>query len=96
MKKEEEINNIKKKITPILKRHSIKKAGIFGSYARGEQKRGSDVDIIIEPTKNMGLEFFGLCLELEKKLRRRVDILTYKSIHPYLKKYIMEDEIRII
>ncbi|MBS3084773.1 nucleotidyltransferase family protein [Candidatus Pacearchaeota archaeon] len=96
MRKEKEINEIKKRIVPILRKNNIKKAGIFGSYARGEQKRGSDVDIIIEPPKDMGIAFFGVILELEKRLGKKVDLLTYRSVHPYLKKYILGDEIRII
>jgi len=89
MRKEKEINEIKKRIVPILRKNNIKKAGIFGSYARGEQKRGSDVDIIIEPPKDMGIAFFGVILELEKRLGKKVDLLTYRSVHPYLKKYIL-------
>ena len=43
-----EIESIKKKIVPILKTYKVTKAGIFGSYARGEQNKRSDVDILIE------------------------------------------------
>lgn len=44
----------------------------------------------------MGLGFVGMKLELEEKLGKKVDLLTYKSIHPYLKKYILDGEVRII
>ncbi len=40
-----EIEKIKKKIVPILKKNKVVRAGIFGSYARGENKKNSDVDI---------------------------------------------------
>ncbi len=55
---------IKKKIAPILKKYNVTKAGIFGSYARGEQKRNSDVDILIE----IGdwADFFELNKNLQK------------------------------
>ena len=62
------IEKIKPKIIKILKKNKIKKAGIFGSYARGEQKKNSDIDILVEPAKGMGLEFVGMNLELEEKL----------------------------
>ena len=90
------LNKIKPKIIKILKENKIKKAGIFGSYARGDQKRGSDIDILIEPYKGMGFKFFGLQVDLQEKLKRKVDLLTYNSIHPYLKNNILKDEVRII
>ncbi len=90
------LTDIKKNIVPILKKHHIKKAGIFGSYARGEQKKNSDIDILVEPPKGMGLEFFGLQLELEKKLGKKVDLVTYKYLSPYLKENILNSEVRIL
>ena len=62
-KESAELEKIKPKIVRILKKYGVKKAGIFGSYARGEQKKRSDIDILIQPTKGMGLEFAGLALE---------------------------------
>ena len=94
--KNSQIEKLKPKIVDILKKKGIKKAGIFGSYARGEQKKGSDIDILIEPPEGMGIEFFGLNLELEKELGLRVDLLTYNSINRHIKEYILADEVRII
>ena len=74
--KSDKIKELKSKIIKILKQKGIKKAGIFGSYARGEQKKGSDIDILIEPPKGMGMEFIGLNLELEKELGRPVVAAT--------------------
>ena len=91
-----EIDKLKSKIVKILKKYGIKKAGIFGSYARGEQKKNSDVDILVELKKGMGLEFVKLGIELEEKLKKRVDLVSYKYIHPKLKNQILEDEIKII
>ncbi len=90
------IASLKKQIIPILKKHHVKKAGIFGSYARGEQKKNSDVDILILPPKRMGLEFVALALELEEKLDKKVDLVSYRGIHPLVKDYILRDEVRIL
>ena len=90
------IEELKPKIIKILKKNKIKKAGIFGSYVRGEQKKNSDIDIIIEPVKGMGLEFVGVKLELEDKLGRKIDLVSYKGIHPLIKRKILKEEIRII
>ncbi|MBI2125589.1 nucleotidyltransferase family protein [Candidatus Woesearchaeota archaeon] len=95
-KKDLTIKQIAKIAVPILKKNGVKKAGIFGSYARGEAKKRSDIDILIQPPKGMGLSFVGLNLELEDKLGKKVDLLTYQSVSPYLKKYIMADEVRIL
>jgi|SRR3989344_99412 len=90
------VSEIKKRAVPLLKKKGVVKASLFGSYARNEAKERSDIDIIIQPPKGIGLGFIGIKLELEKKLGKRVDLLTYNSIHPYLKKYILADEVRIL
>jgi predicted nucleotidyltransferase len=81
---------------PILLNYNVTKAGIFGSYARGEQTKESDIDIIIKPSAGMGLAFVGLALDIEKELGKKVDLVTYKSLHPLLKKSILEEEVRIL
>ena len=91
-----EIEKIKSKIVKILKKNKIKKAGIFGSYARGEEKKNSDIDILVEPAKNMGFNFFGMNVELEEKLGKKVHLVTYKYVHPRLKEQILKEEVRII
>ena len=95
-KQNNELKKLKPKLIRILKANGIKKAGIFGSYARGDQKKNSDIDVLIQPTRNMGLEFVGVKLELENKLNKKVDLVTYKGIHPLLKKQILKEEVKII
>lgn len=95
-RKEEVLEKIKPKIIQILKKYNIKKAGIFGSYARGEQKKNSDIDIVIEPPKGIGLGFIDIELELESRLKKKVDLLSYNGINKHLKKYILEEEVRIV
>jgi uncharacterized protein len=91
------IQQIKKKITPILKRHDVKKAAIFGSYARGEEKKKSDVDILIEyknDDKSL-LDFIGLKLDLEKVLNKKVDLGEYCAIRPRIKEKILKEQVFI-
>jgi len=87
---------IKFKIIKILKQYNVTKAGIFGSYARGDHKKNSDIDILIQPPKGMGLEFVGMQFKLEDKLKKKVHVVTYKYINPHIKKGILDDEVRII
>ncbi len=96
-RKGNEFEKIKKKTIQILKENGIKKAGIFGSYARGEQKKNSDVDILIDPSKKvLGFAFYGLQETLSENLNKKVDLITYKSIHPSIKKRILNQEVKII
>lgn len=90
------IEKIKPEIIKILKKNKVKKAGIFGSYARGEARKNSDIDILIEPPKGIGFGFVGIQFELEDKLGKKVHLVTYKFINPYMKKNILKDEVRII
>lgn len=97
MKKNEEIENIKKKIIPVLKEYKVTKAGIFGSYARGEHKKNSDIDILIKIHNDASLlTVIGLKMELERRIKRKVDLIEYETIRKELKKQILNDEIRIL
>lgn len=90
------IEDIKHAIVPILTRHSITRAGIFGSVATGNATGQSDIDILVELGENISLlEFVGLKYELEDRLGRKVDLVEYQSIKPRLKSRIMAEEIRI-
>ena len=95
-KKSDSLNKLISKIKKILKKNKIKRAGIFGSYALGEQKKGSDIDILVEPPKGIGFGFAGIQFELENKLKKKVDLVSYNGLSPYLKSKILNQEIRII
>jgi len=94
--KKYELKKLKPRIVKILKKHKIARAGIFGSYARGEQKKNSDIDILVKTSKPLGFAFIKIQFDLEKTLRRKVDLLTYRAIHPLLKERILKEEIRIL
>ena len=94
--KDKQLQKIAKIAVPILKRNGVVKAGIFGSYARGEAKKRSDNDILVK-TKKMGLlEFAHIKVELEEKLKKKVDLVEYNTVKPLIKKDILADEIRIL
>ena len=95
-KVEKGLEGIMPQIIRILRKNNIKRAGIFGSYARGEQKKNSDIDILIQPPKNTGFGFAGIEMELERKLKRNVDLVSYNGISPYLKDRILSQEVRLL
>ncbi|MFH1209752.1 MAG: nucleotidyltransferase family protein [archaeon] len=92
-----QIKLIKLKALPLLKKYDVARAGVFGSFARGEEKGDSDIDILIEfKGKKSLLDLASLELELEKILEKKVDLLTYKGIHPLLRERILKEEVRIL
>jgi hypothetical protein len=87
------LEGIRRKILPILRRHGVKKAAVFGSFARGEGKKNSDLDLLVELGGEKSLlDLAGLKVELEESLKMRVDVLTYNSLHPLLKESILNEQ----
>lgn len=96
-KMKNELNKIKLKILPTLKKSGVKKAGIFGSYALGKQKKSSDIDILIKIPNSLSLtDLINIKIELEDRLNKKVDLIEYCCIHPMLKEKILNEEVRII
>jgi len=94
-KKNKNILGIKKRVISVLKKNNITRAGIFGSYARGDIKKKSDVDVLIEFNGSL-LTLVRIERELKESLGKNVDLLTYNGINPLLKERILKEEIRII
>lgn len=87
------INTIKKHIVPILRRQGVTKAALFGSAARGEMKKRSDIDILIKfKGQKSLLDLVRLQFVLEDTLGRKVDLITYNSIHPLLRDIILNEQ----
>jgi predicted nucleotidyltransferase len=73
------------KIVKKLKIEGAKKIGVFGSYVRGEERPESDIDVIVEFSERKSLlDIVGIEQELSDALEVKVDLLTEKSISPYL------------
>ncbi|WP_026451650.1 nucleotidyltransferase family protein [Aequorivita capsosiphonis] len=90
------IESIKKHVIPLLKRNSITRAGIFGSYAKGINSEDSDIDILVELGENMSLlDFVRIKLDLESLLNKKVDLVEYRALKPRLKNRILSEELRI-
>lgn len=97
MRKKPNVEDIKKTIIPILESHGVKKAGIFGSCVRGEMKKNSDIDILVQITNDISLlDFVGVKLELEEALGRKVDLVEYDTIKPLLRERILTEQVVII
>lgn len=91
------IEQIKQRIVPLLKEAGVLRSSLFGSVVRGEQTEESDIDILIEFPKGKSLlDLIDLEMKLEQVLGRKVDLLTYNSVSPYLKEYIQNDQLQIL
>lgn len=94
--KKDELKKLKEKILPILKEHKVTKAGIFGSYARGEQNKKSDIDILVEVNDDMGLiDFISLKMLIEKAIKKKIDLVEYDTIRKEIRSNILSEEIPI-
>ena len=77
-------------------RYGVRKAALFGSIVRDEATEDSDIDLLVEfePGKSL-LDLAGLKSELERTLKRKVDIVTYRSLHPLLRDRILSEQVLI-
>jgi len=84
-------------ILEILRENGVKRAAFFGSIVRGKMDEESDIDILIEfEGRKSLLDLAHLKNELEDAVNRRVDLLTYKSLHPRLKDRILAEQVPIL
>lgn len=91
------IEEIKEKISPILRAYGVKKASVFGSVSRGDDRPDSDVDLLVERgPEPMGIyKFIGLKYDLEDALGRDVDLVSEGYINHLLEPHI-RPELKVI
>ena len=93
----ENIEKLKELILPILYRYGVERAGIFGSFSRGEAKQESDIDILVEIKSDISLlDFIALKQEIEDILGKKVDLVEYETIKPIIKDRILQEEVKIL
>ncbi len=85
------IHQVKDQIVLVCQQYGCKKVALFGSYAKKLQNDDSDIDILVEPPQKFGLiKFSSMKLDLQKVLNKKVDLITYKGISPYIRDSILE------
>jgi uncharacterized protein len=85
-----------KAIKPKLQRdYQVEKIGYFGSFARGTASDTSDLDLLVEFKNPIGWNFFKLESFLEKRLNRKIDLVTRGALKDQLSKKIIEEVIFI-
>ena len=85
-------HTLRAKILPIAHAHGARNVRVFGSFARGDQRTSSDIDLLVELPKRASLiDLVGLKLDLEDSLGRKVDIVTDDGLSPYLRDRILRE-----
>jgi len=86
---------LREKILPVLLPY-VRQVAVFGSFARGDDTRESDIDILVElkplgerPT--IGLKWFGLEEELSQILERKVDLIGKDGLSPYIRPHVEKE-----
>lgn len=88
---------IKEKIVPILREAGVVRSSLFGSVARGEARPESDVDLLVElPGDRDMFDFMDLEEKLGAALGKKVDMLTFRSIHHLLRDRILKEQVPIL
>lgn len=91
-----DLKEIVAEVINVVDLYGIVKAGVFGSYARGEANDESDIDLLFEFKEVIGLMKLGsLKIDLEEALGKKVDILQFCAINPQIRDHVLQ-EVKII
>lgn len=91
------VQQIKEVVADYFKDKPVKRVYLFGSYARGEAKDSSDVDlgIIMDDTRMSLWQYAGMALGLENKLNNRIDMVEIDLMHSWVKRNFEKEKIEI-
>lgn len=97
MKKIDQIINKLKEIKPVIEsKYYVKNLEVFGSYIHGEQKKSSDLDILVEFSKTIDLfKYIELENYLSEKLGVKVDLVMKDTLKPRIKDRILNEAIPV-
>lgn len=92
-KADKDIISVLRDNNEILKKYKVRRICLFGSYARGEQGKHSDIDFLVEFEEPTFDNFMDLVFSLEELFSRRVELITNGNLSPYIQPYV-EKEIK--
>jgi len=95
LKTRREVLLLLKKELPVLRsRFHVKELRIFGSYARGDQRPGSDIDILVEFEEPVGfVKFMNLEFHLRRVLGLKVDLVTSDALKPLIRDHVLSEAV---
>ncbi len=86
--KEEILKTLARDKPELQRQFKVSKMALFGSYARGDQRADSDVDILVEVDPSIGLDFVTLAERIEQLLGVSVDLVSSRAVSSKAMKYI--------
>jgi predicted nucleotidyltransferase len=96
MKKGSQISLYKNLLAAFFKDQPVRRAYLFGSFARGENKPESDLDILVELEPGIGLfKFISMQNQLEITLKKQIDLVSANGLSPKIKPYIDSEKILV-
>lgn len=96
MKKEIQISLYQKLLADFFKDQPVRRAYMFGSFVRGENKPGSDLDILVELEPGTGLfKFISIQNQLSTVLKMQIDLISANGLSPKIKPYIDSEKILV-
>ena len=87
------ISELRSVIGPIAQKYGAERVYLFGSYARGDARTGSDIDLRIDKGSIRGLQFAGLLGDLEDALKTQVDLISTAGMDASFLETIRPDEV---
>ncbi len=87
------IDNIKKKVTPIVIKYGVNTFSLFGSYARGEANEDSDLDFVMDKGDLKGLQYVSLVQNLENEFNCHVDVISKGSSNKKFLDAVSDEEV---
>ncbi len=76
-------------------KYKVRRIGLFGSFARGDQTKDSDVDVLVDVDPSIGIAFVDMAEEIEACLGIKTDVVTEDGIKPRYRSYIQKDLIDV-
>jgi hypothetical protein len=91
------IGEIRDRILPLLVRHGVRRAAVFGSRARGDDRPDSDLDLLVEFEEDRSLlDLVGLRLDVQELLGLDADVVTYNSLRLEFREKVLDEQVAIL
>jgi predicted nucleotidyltransferase len=90
-----DLEELKQLIIPVVSKYDVDRVYVFGSYARGDAGRTSDVDLRIDADRLRAFDLCGLMVRLEEALKTSVDVIPTDSMSPGFLDSIRQDEVMV-
>lgn len=87
------IDDIKKRVIPIVIKYGVNTFSLFGSYARGEANEDSDLDFVMDKGELKGLQYVSLVQDLENEFNCHVDVISKGSSNKKFLDAVSDEEV---